>query len=216
MKYSELTVLTGDIVASSRLSTHELNSAFLTLESASSEVMRLWGHGHTRFTRFRGDGWQCLGPVPPKLLRALLYLRARLRSLGRNFDTRISAGIGPGELVEDSDLSGAAGGAFEAAGEGLDRMSHAARFAVAWSEPPTSDDFIPADSIEAVFALCDEVSRRWTPRQAEVFSIRLALDKTQTEIAEDLEITQQSVARHLTAGGDWALGQALDALEGLA
>jgi hypothetical protein len=211
MKYSELTVLTGDIVASSRLSTHELNSAFLTLESASSEVMRLWGHGHTRFTRFRGDGWQCLGPVPPKLLRALLYLRARLRSLGRNFDTRISAGIGPGELVEDSDLSGAAGGAFEAAGEGLDRMSHAARFAAAWAELPAG-----AGSTEAIFALCDEVSRRWTPRQAEVFSIRLALDKTQTEIAEDLEITQQSVARHLTAGGDWALGQALDALEGLA
>ena len=216
MKHTGLTVLTGDIVASSRLSAHELNSAFSTLENASLEVMRFWGRGDARFTRFRGDGWQCLGPVPNKLLRSLLYLRARLRTLGRNFDTRISAGIGPGELVGDSDLSGASGEVFELSGRGLDGLSHAARFAVAWDEPPTHDDMIPADSIEAIFALCDEISRRWTPRQAEVFSIRLALDQTQAEISEELEITQQSVAKHLAAGGNWALERALAALEGSA
>ena len=42
------------------------------------------GGRDARFTRFRGDGWQCLAPAPALALRAALFLRAHLRALDRD------------------------------------------------------------------------------------------------------------------------------------
>lgn len=207
----ELVVLTGDIVGSSRLAPTELDSAFRALELAAFDITRDWGHGHARFTRFRGDGWQSSGIAPNFSLRAALILRARLRRLGRSFDTRISIGIGQGQLAPDAlDLNAASGPAFELSGRGLDKMAHAPRFAIAWQTPPDAAVFI-----QSIFALCDEISRHWTPRQAEVFAHMLgpARRPNQESLALLLDIKQQVVARHLVAGGDWALRQALDTLE---
>ena len=90
-------------------------------------------------------------------------------------------------------------------------MPHARRFAVAWQAPPGD-----APLLRAVFALADEISRNWTPGQARVFA-RLLVEKrrpSQEALARDLDITQQTVAEHLAGGGDWALQEALEAVEG--
>lgn len=207
----QLVVLTGDLVSSSKLSPEEVAEAIRALEGAAREAAAVRGAGPTRFTRFRGDGWQCLGPAPKFALRTALSLRARLSALGRAYDTRISIGIGAGALDGTDALDGAAGPALEISGRGLDRLPHGQRFAIAWESPPPG-----AGLTRAIFALADEISRNWTPAQARVFAAALgpAQRPNQEALARDLDIAQQAVAKHLASGGDWALREALDALEG--
>ena len=76
------------------------------LAEAAREMSDWEGGRDARFSRFRGDGWQCLAPAPPLALRAALFLRAHLRALDRDVDTRISVGIGPASLPEAGDLAG--------------------------------------------------------------------------------------------------------------
>lgn len=208
----ELVVLTGDLVSSARLSPEEVSEAIRALEAAAQEAATR-GTGPARFTRFRGDGWQCLGPSPKFSLRTALLLRARLSALGRAYDTRISIGIGAGALDRSDALDGAAGPALEISGRGLDRLPHGQRFAIGWESPPPG-----AALIRAIFALADEISRNWTPAQARVLGAALSpLQRPNQEaLARDLDIAQQAVAKHLASGGDWALREALDALEGAA
>jgi hypothetical protein len=206
---TELAVLTGDIVGSSRLDAGALDAAIGALGRAA-ETAAGWTDAEARFTRFRGDGWQCLGPSPEFALRTALFFRAHLRALDRQLDSRISVGIGSGRFSETGGLAAAGGSAFEVSGRGLDRMRRPARLAVAWGRSEPHSGYVGG-----VFALADEISRRWTTRQARVFSLRLAPGRvTQAAMAETLSVSQQMVAKHLRSGGDWALICALNALEG--
>jgi hypothetical protein len=211
----DVVVFTGDLVGSSKLTPAELAKAMATLEASSNAVMEVFGNSRSGFafgfTGFRGDGWQCLGPEPRYALRGALALRASLSALGRPFDTRISIGLGKGWQSEEADFRVSSGPAFELSGRGLDTMEHVRRFAIAWEEPPAA-----ASLVIAIFALCDEISRNWTPGQARVVA-RLLLERqrpNQEALAQELGIRQQTVADHLSGGGDWALQEALKAIEG--
>lgn len=215
--FRRITVFTGDLVASSRLSPADLSDAMLTLEVAAQDMRRRLGGlepggdaATPRFSAFRGDGWQCIGPEPRLALRGALLIRAHLGTLGRPFDTRISVGIGSGWAADAPSLNVASGPAFELSGRHLDAMKGPQRFAVAWQEPPEN-----ARLVEAVFVLCDEISRKWTPKQAEVFRHLLGeRDRPNQEaLARTLGRTQQTIAEHLSGGGDWALQEALRAVE---
>lgn len=215
--FPQIVVFTGDLIGSSKLSPPELSEAMRTLELAFYEAVRSWrassavaSDWQPRFSSFRGDGWQCIGPEPAFALRGALILRAHLSSLGRPFDTRISIGIGAGHLP-DGALNTATGPAFELSGHGLDEMRYVRRFGIAWDRPPAD-----APLLRAIFSLADEISRKWTPGQAKVFA-RLLVERprpSQEALARSLGITQQSVAEHLAGGGDWALKEALAAVEG--
>lgn len=206
---AQLAVLTGDIVRSARLPAGGLDRAIKRIEKAAGAAWA-WGglDGAPCFTRFRGDGWQCLAPSETLALRTALLLRAGVRSLGRGCDTRVSVGIGTGDFG-DVTLASASGAAFEISGGGLDRIGRAHRLAVAWETPPEC-----ADSICAVFALADEIAGRWTPRQADVMVHALQPDTpTQEMVAREIGVTQQMVAKHLSAAGERPLRIALRALE---
>lgn len=226
--HSEIVVFTGDLVGSSRLSPADLSEAMRTLEAAARDMARRpavrrggpdW---QPRFSAFRGDGWQCIGPAPRFALRGALLMRAHLGTLGRPFDTRVSIGIGSGWTTDARDdplddapgdapgLGVASGPAFELSGRALDTMKAAQRFAIAWQQPPEG-----APLIAAILALCDEISRKWTPKQAEVFQHLLGEHPrlNQEALARALGKTQQTIAEHLAAGGDWALQEALRAVE---
>lgn len=231
-EFSEIVVFTGDLVGSSKLSPADLSEAMRALELASYDMNRRLGLLRSRFTRsegdpgrgspefspewdsrfsaFRGDGWQCLGPHPAFALRGALLLRAHLGTLGRPFDTRISIGIGSGWTTEASNLNVASGPAFELSGRCLDAMKGPHRFAVSWEKPPQG-----VRLVEAIFSLCDEISRKWTPKQAEVFKHLLGESNrpNQEALARTLGKTQQTIAEHLSGGGDWALQEALAAVE---
>jgi hypothetical protein len=206
----ELVIATGDIVGSSRLTAEDLDSAMAWLAQASKLIWNWKNRSQPPdFVRFRGDGWQAALPEPALGLRAALFLRAGMRRLGSRMDTRISLGIGPGAFAPAGGLEAATGPAFEISGRGLDEMNRSARFAIGWSDPGPDHA-----AIRAVFALSDEISRRWTARQAAVFCLGLAPDAgPQRSMAEHLGISQQMVAKHLGAGGDWALRQAMQVQE---
>jgi hypothetical protein len=207
-----LAVLTGDVIRSTGLPPGGLDAAMAALEAGAAAMERWPGAGPARFTRFRGDGWQCLAPDPARALRAALFLRAHVRALEGEADTRISAGIGAGALPADGDLAAAGGPAFEVSGRGLDRMDRGAQFVVGWERPP------PWAALgAAVFALCDEISRLWTPAQADALIETLAPgDTAQKEIAARRGVSQQAIAKRLAGGGDWALQRALAAFEAAA
>jgi hypothetical protein len=179
------------------------------LARGSAAMSRWEGALPARFGRFRGDGWQCLAPSPERALRAALFLRAHLRAAEREVETRVSVGIGPGSVPESGDLGAASGPAFEVSGRGLDRMARVQQVSVAWASPPSA-----AAVTGAVFALADEISRLWTPRQAEVLIEALAPgDERQEALAAQHGVSQQAIAKRLSGGGDWALQRALAALE---
>ena len=203
---AEVVVFTGDLVDSSKLSPGDLSDAMRALEAASHDVTP-----DPRFSAFRGDGWQCIGPEPRFALRGALLMRAHLGMLGRSFDTRISVGIGSGRVTDTRTLNVASGPAFELSGRSLDAMPYVRRFSVAWEDPPEQAGFV-----QAIFSLADEISRKWTPAQAKVFA-RLLVERqrpSQEKLASELGIRQQTVADHLAGGGDWALQEALKAVEG--
>jgi hypothetical protein len=204
----EIAVLTGDIIRSSRLAPEALDAAIGALAAGAAAMSSWEGSRDARFSRYRGDGWQCLAPSPAMALRATLFLRAHLRALDGP-DTRISVGIGTASLPASGDLSAAGGPAFETSGRGLDKMARAQQFAIAWAEPPAG-----AAVIGAVFALSDEISRLWTARQAEVLVETLSPgEELQEALAAQRGVSQQAIAKRLSAGGDWALQRALAALE---
>jgi hypothetical protein len=205
----DLAVLTGDIIRSSKLAPEALDAAMEALARGAAAMSGWEGARDAALVRFRGDGWQCLAPAPAMALRAALFLRAHLRAIDRDTDTRVSVGIGPGTLPASGGLAAAGGPAFEVSGRGLDKMPTAQRIAASWSRPP-----LAASAIAAIFALSDEISRLWTPRQAEVMIETLAPGaKIQEVLAAQRGITQQAIAKRLTGSGYWALRRALAALE---
>ena len=205
----DLAVLTGDVVRSSKLAPGALDAAMAALARGAA-AMSLWeGARDAAFARFRGDGWQCVAPCPAMALRATLFLRAHLRALDREIDTRVSVGIGPGSLPVSGEIAAAAGPAFEVSGRGLDAMARSQQFAIGWSDPPAG-----AAVVGAVFALSDEISRLWTPRQAEVLVESLSPgNEPQEALAAQHGVSQQAIAKRLSGGGDWALQRAMAALE---
>ena len=206
---ADFAVLTGDIIRSARLSPQELEAAMAALAAGAAAMSGWEGARPARFSRYRGDGWQCLAPSPSQALRAILFLRASLKAIPGEADTRVSVGIGPGALPEADDLAAASGPAFEASGRGLDKMPRTQQLAIHWSSPPAG-----AAVVGAVFALCDEISRLWTRRQAEVLIETLSPgEERQQALASHHGISQQAVAKRLSGGGDWALQRAMAALE---
>jgi hypothetical protein len=205
----DLAVLTGDIIRSSKLAPEALDAAMEAIARGAAAMSGWEGAADAAFVRFRGDGWQCLAPAPVMALRAALFLRAHLRAIDRETDTRVSVGIGPGTLPASGDLAAAGGPAFEVSGRGLDKMPRAQQLAIDWSRPPAA-----APVIGAVFALADEISRLWTPHQAEVLIETLSPgDEIQEALAAQRGVTQQAIAKRLRGGGDWALQRAMAALE---
>jgi len=209
MPQSDLAVLTGDVIKSSRLPPGALDAVMAALASGASAMSGWPGAVPARFTRFRGDGWQCLAPSPPQALRAALFLRAHVRALGLGADTRVAVGLGWGDVPDTGGLAAAGGPAFEASGRSLDKTGGPQRFVVGWAVPPPTESLVGA-----VYALCDEISRLWTASQAELLIETLAPGETpQRELADKHGITQQAVAKRLRAASDWALRQALIAVE---
>ena len=164
--------------------------------------------------RRRGDVGLGRAPVPPPspasaatagsaspllralALRAALFLRAHVRALDRDADTRVlGRASAAGAVPEGADLAAASGPAFEISGRGLDDMPRAAQFAVAWAAPPPA---AVAGLTGAIFALSDEISRLWTARQAETLIETLAPgDPAQREIADKRGVSQQAIAKRL-------------------
>ncbi len=192
---AQIAVLTGDLVDSTRQTAARVDIAMLALRGAADRIAAWQAPASaTRFTRFRGDGWQIALSEPHFALRAAVVLQGTLGALG--LESRISIGIGSAEHLGTTDLADAAGQAFEVSGQALDKMGDTARIAIAG---PTVTD---ADAMIA--DLLGERMGRWTAAQAEAAALQLASPDrpvTLNEIGQMLGISAQAVNDRVRGAG---------------
>ncbi len=194
-------VLTGDLVGSARLPAAAVERAMARLEDGAAAVAD-WAGQHTRFTRFRGDGWQIWLARPWLCLRAAMAMAAALRAGGAGLASRIAIGIGVAESLGGASLADARGEAFVISGRGLDAMARGQRIALAGAGTGPRDRIIAA--------LMAERAGRWTPPQAEALALALhPREPRQAELAAALAITPQAVAYRLAGAGAGVLREAL-------
>jgi hypothetical protein len=199
-------VLTGDLIGSTHAGSAAIENAMTTLAIAAERVIIWDGVGDSRFTRFRGDGWQIVVSYPGLALRSALYIVAALRASLAKADTRISIGIGKVTSLGTADLSDASGEAFAIAGRGLDNMRGPRRLSVEGegvSEP-----------LKAIASLLEDRALRWSPEQAEAMLHYLQPDNpTLKEVASRIGISPQAVGYRLSGAGGVRIRQALNVWE---
>ena len=199
-------VLTGDLIASTDATHDDVDDAMAVLSTAAMRVSD-WVNTSTRFTRFRGDGWQMFLSDPSLTLRCCLFLIASLRASNIGLTTRISVGIGNTDRLGQASLSDASGEAFIISGHGLDHMAKSKRLDIAGAGDLNIWQM-------AIFDLVAWQSGRWSREQAEAAMIALEPGiNAQAEIAARLGITRQAVQARLNTAGIPALQNALRAFE---
>lgn len=196
-------VLTGDLVASTRHPAETVDRAMQHLQDAARDIGS-WSSPpqDTRFTRYRGDGWQLVLAKPHHALRAAVVLQARLIAIGLR--TRIFIGIGAIERHGTESLADASGEAFERSGRGLDTLGDA------WTLGIDGSGVIPEDQMIA--DLLGERIGRWTGPQAEAAALLLAsVEKVRTlsEIGARLGISPQAVSDRVRGAGCATLASVL-------
>ena len=181
-------ILTGDLIDSTKAGPDQVRQAMEVIKVTAQTEIGKWFKGPgTRFTRFRGDGWQvvvCPANLAP---RAALLIGARLRAARLGLISRISIGFGRIDDWGTDDLSSAAGPALVASGHGLDAIRIGKRLSIA------GENLDPRDKI--IMDLLEAISDGWTPEQAEALAMDLHPDRifTQLQIAGTLGISRQAV-----------------------
>ncbi|HET7313923.1 hypothetical protein [Salinisphaera sp.] len=201
-------VLTGDIVKSSALSERALDTVMQALSDMAARMGTWPGETDVRYERFRGDGWQMRLHAPAHALRACLFARAAVRLACDRGETRIGVGIGAAEA--GASLAASSGLAFERSGRGLEALGvHRL-----WRIEGGFDTSAARALALGLFAVCDERSRHWTARQADIF-MRLAgpAPPPMNDVADALSVQPQTIQTHFTRAGGHALFEAIEAFE---
>lgn len=192
---SHVAILTGDLVASSAAPPAQVDRLMGWLASTMQDVEKSLDIEPTRFTRFRGDGWQAIIDPAPLYLRAVAHLLAGLRLLDSGLDTRIGIGMGPIDRPGTRDLADASGPAFTLSGHALDALTGSDRLAIGGAEALAWH--------QAALDTLAHFSVRWSREQAEAISRRLITEDVPLRvIAADLGITRQALSSRLNAAGE--------------
>ncbi len=204
-----IAVLTGDLVGSTGHPAEAVDAAMQAIHTVALSIAD-WQTPptDTRFTRFRGDGWQMVLTNPRFALRAAVVIQGRLKAMG--MESRIFIGIGKAKSLGTSSLADAAGEAFEKSGHGLDSMGNAWRLGLD-KEGILIEDQLIAD-------LLGERMERWTTAQAEAASLQLASPvkiRTLFDIGRALNISPQAVNYRVRGAGCYAIASVLRRWENL-
>jgi hypothetical protein len=199
-------ILTGDLIGSTKAEPEVADAAMNALAIAAKQISQ-WAGTDTRFTRFRGDGWQVYLADTSLVLRATLLLLATLRSAGTGLSTRLSIAVGTVDRISEIDLSDAAGQAFTLSGRNLDKMLSYENFV--YAEPERKDFWKSATMNLAVWQ-----ASQWTREQAEAVAFALELARPKDEVlAKRLGISRQALQSRLKGSGIMAASYALFAFE---
>ncbi len=189
-----IAVITGDLVASTEHPASSTDVAMHAISTVSIEIAKWSSRQDTRFTRFRGDGWQVYLEEPKQCLRAALVIAATLRATDIGIATRLAIAIGPADNLGTRDLSDASGEAFQLSGRELDAMPRSARIALTGRCIGNRDQIIARQMFER--------ASRWTAPQAEAMVHYLHPDNpTLQDIGSRLGISAQAINYRLGGGG---------------
>lgn len=203
MTSKTIAVITGDLVNSTEHPAETVDAAMQTIRTTAVSITE-WQipTTDTRFTRFRGDGWQIYLAEPHLCLRAAVVIQGRL--IAMNMESRISIGIGQSASLGTADLADAAGTAFERSGHGLDSMGGPFRIAI------NGEGILSQD--EMIVDLLGERIGRWTAAQAEAASLQLASRlkvRTLFDIGKELNISPQAVNDRVRGAGSQIIASVL-------
>lgn len=185
-----IAVLTGDIVFSTSASSSKawlpvLKDIFAQIE----DHFDLMGNGAEMH---RGDGFQLGLSDLSQALRVAFIIRAGLiksTTIGKKMDTRIAIGIGDYDVIESS-VNESYGEAFTRSGHALDALKNSDdRLALSSHNP----DFDSEMQVSLTFA--DSFIKEWSQADAEIAWYIWIEDLTQSEIAEELQISQPAVSK---------------------
>ena len=194
-------VLTGDVVASSRLKPEDRRAQLRGLKHICHNVEMVF-HPSIRgnFHIFRGDSMQGVLAPPSVGVTAALALyagmvrRAPEESAWKSSELRIAVGVGPVDHLDKKRTMEASGDAFLRSGLALDSMKGTQRI-----EIRTGLDTLDAE-FRVECRLLDVLLLGWTAEQAEAVSLMLeGLTKEQT--ARKIGITQPAVTQRLRGAG---------------
>jgi hypothetical protein len=192
---SLIAVITGDLIGASRQPVEMTERAMQAIAAAADEIAAWQTSARTtRFTRFRGDGWQILLTEAHFALRACVVIQGRLMAMG--LESRAFIGVGTAKSHGSSSLADASGEAFELSGRGLDALGDNSKLGI------DKTDIRPEDQLIADL-LSDRMSR-WTAAQAEAASLQLASPAkvpTLFEIGRKLNISPQAVNDRVRGAG---------------
>jgi hypothetical protein len=195
-KSADYAIITGDVIASTRLSVPERRELNVAMSKASTRLRRAFRSAVPAPVHiFRGDSWQLLVTDPGQALRIALFYRAMLRagSGSSRLDTRMVIAVGridfiPGERIAEGD-----GPAYRLSGRALESMHRRERMRLVYPTHPAEEE------LSLVVHLLDGLVSRWSDKQA--LAVTGALRGWQQEtIAKKVwsePISQQAVAQHL-------------------
>lgn len=212
MTNQRIAVITGDLVGSTGHPVEKVEKAMQAIRLAAADIGS-WQTPpmDTRFTRFRGDGWQMLLTSPQFALRAAVVIQGRL--IAMKLESRMFIGIGTSNRLGTSNLADASGDAFEESGRGLDDIGDMWRLKISGASGAgvnTQDDLI-AD-------LLGERMQKWTAAQAEAASLQLASPvkiRTLFDIGRELKISPQAVNYRVRGAGCHQIASVLGRWENL-
>lgn len=206
-------VLTGDLVASQKHDAAEIEAAMGRIAATARNLSDIVD-ADTRFTRFRGDGWQIVLGRAGLALRAALLIVADLKAGGHLVETRISVGAGPWTSLGTRDLADASGYAFSVSGTRLDQMPRHRRLFINGGRDTALHGVADMEWQAAIFDMAEWIASRWSRPQAEAMAMALRFDwQTQDELAQRLGITRQAMHARLTGAGFQAMENAIAAIE---
>lgn len=186
-------VLTGDIIKSSKLSI-EMHKLLIKVMHNCSKELSIVFPGALKYEPelFRGDSWQLLIQKPEYALSIALFYRAYLKAKMQidSIDARMALSFGTVDIIASS-LG--VGDAYKISGKALDKKGKRKMKFV-------SDILTNQQIIDLVVQNTDFISSRWTSRQSKIILLSLQY-KNQKEIARKLRITQQAVSQHLDSAG---------------
>jgi hypothetical protein len=192
---SLIAVITGDLIGASRQPLELTDRAMHAIAAAADEIAGWQSPARsTRFTRFRGDGWQILLTEAHLALRACVVIQARLMAFG--LESRAFIGVGTAKTYGSSSLADASGEAFELSGRGLDALGDISKLGIG------KTDIRPEDQL--ITDLLSDRMSRWTAAQAEAASLQLASPAkvpTLSEIGKKLNISPQAVNDRVRGAG---------------
>jgi hypothetical protein len=186
-------VITGDIVKSSKLSLDKHKLLIKVMRSCSKELSKVFPAALKYEPElFRGDSWQLLVQKPELALSIALFYRAYLRAKMQldSLNERMAISVGTVDLVESSF---GIGDAYKISGKALDKKGkRKIKF--------VSDILQNADVIDLLIQNTDFISSRWTSRQCKIALLALQ-NHSQKTIANKLRITQSAVSQQMDAAG---------------
>lgn len=193
-------IITGDIVASSLLSSNKRKMLHKVMVDSSKVLQDEFKDAVPMGVDiFRGDSWQIILSKPAKALRLALFYRAILRAKmeSHRFDTRMAIALGHVDFIPGNRVSEGYGEAYQLSGKALESMPKASNMSFV----------LPGMELEkvlnVVIQLIDSISSRWSDRQALAITGALRGWK-QEKIAEKWwkkKVSQQAVAQHLSRAG---------------